>query len=656
MDLKRSPLKSEISNELKVSGVKITSATGIESNIGTNEEKFAVMFLASPVAMSLATFPEGRLIDVNQAWLDLMGICERESVLGRTTVELGLIPDVGSRENIMNSFKQDGSVRNAEIIASTKNGTRINLLVNVKVVEIDGTKCLFSTNENITELKLAEEIIRKSQRTFSELVERAPFGIYVVDSKFRIAQMNLGSQTGAFKNVRPLIGRDFSDAMHILWPDSVAEGIIAEFRNTLNTGKPYFSPIFINSRNDIALIESYEWELHRIILPEGQYGVICYYFDSTKLRAAEAALRESEEKYRTIVETANEGIWIVNEAGKTDYVNYRMAKMLGYTIEEMMDNPWQLFIFETEISTSMARVELRKKGLSIKESYELTLRRKDGNPLFVLVHASPQYDSERRYQGSISLISDISELKLKEIELKENELKLRELINTKDKFFNIIAHDLKNPFTSMIGSSELLVENIDHLKCEKIRALAEIINDASKHGYGILLNLLDWSRSQTGMLKLNPERINLRKLIDEQIRNLGHISNNKEILVSSSVRNDIFITTDKNIINTILRNLISNAVKFSHRKGKVTISSAQKDQKYIISVKDNGIGIPPEKLEDIFMLDTKLSTPGTENEQGTGLGLRLCKELIERIEGEVWVESVEKKGSEFKFSIPYQKQ
>ena len=147
--------------------------------------------------------------------------------------------------------------------------------------------------EEITDRKQAEEQLIRNQGTFSELVERAPFGIYIVDSNFRIAHMNTGSQTGAFQNVRPVIGRDFSEAMRIIWPEPVAAEIVGHFRHTLETGKAYYSPRFTNPRHDIGITESYEWELHRMTLPDGQHGVICYYFDSTALRNAELALQEA---------------------------------------------------------------------------------------------------------------------------------------------------------------------------------------------------------------------------------------------------------------------------------------------------------------------------------------------------------------------------
>jgi PAS domain S-box-containing protein len=141
-----------------------------------------------------------------------------------------------------------------------------------------------------------EEQLSRSHKIVSELVERAPFGIYVVDSEFRIAHMNAGSQTGAFRNVRPVIGRNFSEAVRILWPESVAAQVSDCFRHTLETGEPYYSHRFTHPRLDLGKVESYEWELHRMTLPNGSYGVICYYFDSSKLREAEAALRRSEER------------------------------------------------------------------------------------------------------------------------------------------------------------------------------------------------------------------------------------------------------------------------------------------------------------------------------------------------------------------------
>jgi signal transduction histidine kinase/DNA-binding NarL/FixJ family response regulator len=249
------------------------------------------------------------------------------------------------------------------------------------------------------------------------------------------------------------------------------------------------------------------------------------------------------------------------------------------------------------------------------------------------------------------LQQELTDRRLTEEALKKNESQLKELNATKDKFFNIVAHDLKNPFTSLLGSSELLFQNINQLDHENIRKLALILNDSAKSGYAILQNLLDWSRSQTGLLKFNPEGINLKNLIEENIINLELFSANKQIEINSEIDEDLFIFADKNMINTVLRNLLTNALKFSYRFGKIVIGADVNDNAVIVSVKDFGIGIPRDIIENIFLIDTKYSKPGTENEQGTGLGLKLCKEFVEKQGGNIWVESIENKGSEFKFSI-----
>jgi PAS domain S-box-containing protein len=236
--------------------------------------------------------------------------------------------------------------------------------------------------------------------------------------------------------------------------------------------------------------------------------------------------------------------------------------------------------------------------------------------------------------------------------IKENEIRLKELITTKDKFFNIIAHDLKNPFTSLLGASELLYDNITQMSGENVKKLALILNDSAKGGYSILQNLLDWSRSQTGQLRFNPENVNLKTIIDENIDNLQLQVNNKEINLKSDQGDDLFITADKNMINTVLRNLLSNAVKYTSKNGIIRVMVAQNKGKITLSVKDTGIGISKEKADSLFKLENSLSLPGTEKEQGTGLGLKLCKEFTEKMGGRIWVESKLGEGSEFKFTIP----
>jgi PAS domain S-box-containing protein len=269
-------------------------------------------------------------------------------------------------------------------------------------------------------------------------------------------------------------------------------------------------------------------------------------------------------------------------------------------------------------------------------------------------------------KSEIELLSDLADdlghgisfIRLTESErtaarvIKENESKLKEMIITKDKFFNIIAHDLKNPFTSLLGSSELLYDNLDQMTTENVKQLALILNDSAKGGYAILQNLLDWSRSQTGMIKYCPTQINLKSLIEENIENFNLQTANKKIDMHSNLKDDLIILADRNMIDTVLRNLLSNSVKFTHKNGKVAVSIIKLPNEIIMSVKDTGVGINKEKIEKLFTIENSLSMPGTEKEQGTGLGLKLCKEFTERMGGRIWVESAEGKGCEFNFTIP----
>jgi len=219
----------------------------------------------------------------------------------------------------------------------------------------------FGTVQDITERKKIEEALKQSQKTFFELVDRAPFGIYIVDSQFRIAQMNPGSQSGAFRNVRPVIGRNFSEAMHILWPEPTASEIISHFRHTLETGESYYSPKFTNPRQDIDAVESYEWQLHRMTSPDGQYGVICYYFDSTQLREAEAALKQSLE-----------GLSFLSDTAIKMLEPYNLQDLFRFVAEQIYTVAEGAIVIFNEFDPQSRKVTVREMRCSSEEREKIT--------------------------------------------------------------------------------------------------------------------------------------------------------------------------------------------------------------------------------------------------------------------------------------------
>ncbi|MFY9151758.1 MAG: two-component regulator propeller domain-containing protein [Prolixibacteraceae bacterium] len=229
---------------------------------------------------------------------------------------------------------------------------------------------------------------------------------------------------------------------------------------------------------------------------------------------------------------------------------------------------------------------------------------------------------------------------------------LHELNASKDKFFSIIAHDLKNPFNSIIGFSEILQNEIKSKNYEVIEEFAGLINISAVQAMRLLENLLAWANSQRGKIVFNPETINLYELLEEEYSMLNDLAKSKNILLKTAFPENITIVADKNMLKTILRNLISNAIKFTPKNGKIDVKASMVNQFLEISVSDNGIGMTREAKEKLFKIDTNQSTYGTENEKGTGLGLILCKEFIEKHHGQIWVESEPGKGSEFKFRLP----
>jgi signal transduction histidine kinase/ligand-binding sensor domain-containing protein len=229
---------------------------------------------------------------------------------------------------------------------------------------------------------------------------------------------------------------------------------------------------------------------------------------------------------------------------------------------------------------------------------------------------------------------------------------LTELNVSKDKFFSIVAHDLKNPFQTILGYSEMQKEEIKSGDLAKIEEFAENINSAAFQTFRLLENLLDWANAQRGKIKFNPILINLSEILNEEFNVLNDMAVKKNIELKNSFTDNLTIIADKNMIKTILRNLISNAIKFTPRKGNVELNAFISNNQIIISVSDSGIGMTEETIGKLFRIDSNLSTRGTEDEKGTGLGLFLCKEFIEKHGGKIWVESESGKGSIFKFCLP----
>lgn len=243
-------------------------------------------------------------------------------------------------------------------------------------------------------------------------------------------------------------------------------------------------------------------------------------------------------------------------------------------------------------------------------------------------------------------------LSKKNLEIEQQRFELQKANDTKDKFFSIIAHDLRNPFSTIISLSDLLSTNYDDFDDERRKFFISQINEFSNKAFNLLENLLQWSRSQTGRLKVKISKIDISQTINDNIELLEGSAFNKDITLQSFVNPDTFVMTDENMTSTVIRNLITNAIKFTNKNGTIKIKAEDQGNVIEISIIDNGVGIEEKNIAKLFKITSNLTSVGTSNETGTGLGLILCKEFINNCNGNIEVESEINKGTTFKFTLP----
>ncbi len=263
----------------------------------------------------------------------------------------------------------------------------------------------------------------------------------------------------------------------------------------------------------------------------------------------------------------------------------------------------------------------------------------------------------RSYTEQIFESKTIVEQKNKQLiklnkQLEESEKELKELIAAKDKFFSILAHDLRSPFNALLGSTEMLEHEAEDLEIDEIKAFAKSINNTSKNFYRLLENLLQWSRMQTGRIQYQPKYFVLESVINEIYFLFIGNAQQKQINLKIPQNFTHEVYADYDMISTIIRNLISNAIKFTNKGGTISILTGYQNEKVFFRISDNGVGIPKQKLAELFSINKNTSTRGTDNEKGTGLGLILCREFIELNKGHLSIESHEDIGSTFTIYLP----
>lgn len=387
--------------------------------------------------------------------------------------------------------------------------------------------------------------------------------------------------------------------------------------------------------------------------------------DLTSMVEHEEILKETRDKYRNLFYELKDAIYESTPEGKLTDINPAGMELFGYSSkEEMFNVDVAKEIYINQHDRTRFKAQLEKDGFV--RNYELLVKNKQGEKLVILETASLVKDSSGKVTGYRGILRDITELKksedllrdyLEEVavvnaQLKQSEAELRKSNSEKDKFFSIIAHDLKSPFNSLLTLSQFLIEDIDSLSKEEVKSFATEIHTSSKSVFRLLENLLQWAQIKTGRFDLEEEDIDLYELVEKSIELLSWNAKEKGIELRNETNMGQIVNADRNMISSVIQNLISNAIKFSKSGDRIKVSSQVFKENYLVIVSDTGAGISEDDQKKLFKIDVHHSTVGTNDEIGTGLGLILCKELVEKNGGKIWVESEKDVGTEFYFTLP----
>lgn len=409
------------------------------------------------------------------------------------------------------------------------------------------------------------------------------------------------------------------------------------------------------TKNDLRLIEPIAGAAAVAVENARLYAMAQQELDDRK--KAEEALRSSEEEYRTLFENLKDVFYRVNLEGDILLVSPSVEQLLGYTSEQVVGLNMAKDVFVHSEQWEMFTMIMEGDGKL--DNFEVLFKRHDGAFDWGSFGAQPYTDKEGHILGYEGIVRDISMRKQAEMqllaahnELQKTNTQLQDLNASKDKFFSIISHDLRSPFNVMLGYSQILDERFDELERERIQSDIKKLRKSAEGLYALLENLLTWSRIQRGAIEYYPEEIDLSDVSDENIDLFAARAEQKGITLRSMIQMHEMVYADENMVNTVIRNLVSNALKFTPSGGRIELFVRPSGDFVEVSVADTGTGINEEDIPKLFRIDAQYTNLGTDGEKGTGLGLNLCQDLVEKNGGEIWVESERGKGTTFKFTLP----
>ncbi len=621
----------------RVSGniIDITEQKRKDEALQLSEMKYRAI-MDQAVEMIFLHDMKGDIIEVNQAAVTRTGYSAEELLkMSFRDLEPGARERMKDRsvEEVLEKIKHE----TLEVVHRHKDGTLYPVEVSAGKIELGDTAYILALIRDISARKKTEEALRESEQHARALIAAIPDMIFQVNADGVFLSYKAASED-LYLKPEMFIGHSISEVM----PAWFAELTMGKIRETLK-GKSiqiYEYELPIPGKE----IEQFECRM----VPYSENEIVAIIRNITDKKIILRKLRESETNARAIMESTDDFIILLNREGTVLDTNEAHARRMHMTREEMLGK--NLFDF-LPAAIAEKRLTLIHQSLDTgKIIHGEDVR--DGIYNEYVIYPIHYQNETTDKVGVFS--RDVTRQRQTLEALSLSETRYRELNMMKDKFLSIIAHDLKNPFNAIIGFSDVIKERIEEKDYQEVGRYAGIIHESSNRILDLLTNLLEWSRSQTGKMEFNPEYLDLTRLIGDVASLLEDSAHQKSITIVNNISRKYIVSADRPMISTVVRNLISNAIKFTKPGGAVTITAEQTPADVIVTIRDTGVGIDQASLGKLFRIDESYSTYGTAKEKGTGLGLILCKEFIDKHDGKIWAESEAGSGSAFSFSLPVQ--
>jgi len=625
------------------------------SKMKLSEEKFSKAFQNSLVMSGISDIETGVYVEVNDTFCNALGYTRAE-MIGKSSYELNILP-IETRNQILANNDIGKGIRNIETKIRKKSGEDLIVLISAVLVYVQDKQYLYTTALDITENLKMHAVLYANEKKLRSIFDIIGVGIALTDDNNSIIECNDAYQKMLGFTEKEVLGKNLTNIKHKVVRADLSPMPVEEFASikAINEDRDVrdYQEGLLQPDNKIVWLSV---NAAPIRLPG--YGAIVSCTDITARIEAVEALREKEERFRAMAENITDVIWTLNlNQNRFTYISPSVFQLRGYTVEEAMAQTLQESLspesMDVVLNQLYPKLQLFLDNPEKKNHHynELQQKCKDGSFIWIEVISQFQFSKT----GDVEVLGvtrNIEKKKQAELALKESETRLKLSNATKDKFFSIIAHDLRNPFGTILGFTSLIDEDSKNEHFDNISEYNSYIQQSAKTGFELLVNLLDWSKIQSGKFKFNPEEFDLFLQVKNLKTSFNAMMNKKQLKFRVLVLPGFLIKADRLMIETVLRNLISNAVKFTPGGGEISISAKKSDEEVLIYISDSGIGLSQDRINRLFKIEDSFTTVGTEQEAGTGLGLILCHDFLEQHQGNISVESELNKGTTFKITIP----